>query len=258
MVNNLIILLIVGFFVGAAAGYIGSFMVLKRMSLVGDALSHVALPGIAIALSLHISPMLGAFAALLIAVVGVWYFEKTSSIYPEALVGIFFTTSLALGILITPKPDLLEALFGNIETITIIEGILACLLSFILIIIARRLSKDIILGIISPELAFSQGVNLSRVNLVYLILVGAIVALGVKFVGTLLMGALVIIPAATAKNISSGIHSYHFFSCLFGVLSAVLGVLIAGSYHTSSGPIVVLSSIAFFLLSYLYKKVSKI
>lgn len=115
MTSNLLLLLTVGGLVGAASAYLGSFMVLKRMSLVGDALSHVALPGMAIAIALNISPMLGGFIALILATVGVWYLEETSKIYPEALFGVFFTAALAIGILITPEPDLLEALLEALK-----------------------------------------------------------------------------------------------------------------------------------------------
>src|SRR3972149_4318490 len=121
---NLLILLATGVLVGASSGYIGSFMVLKRMSLVGDALSHVALPGMAIALLYGFSPIYGALIALSLAVVGIWYLGQHSEVYPEALVGVFFTASLAIGILITPEPELLEALFGNIESIKFIEGLI--------------------------------------------------------------------------------------------------------------------------------------
>ena len=82
-------LILVGSFVAGACAYVGSLMVLKRMSLVGDALSHVALPGMAIAISIGISPVLGAFVALTLAIIGIWYLEETSDTYPEALVGIF-------------------------------------------------------------------------------------------------------------------------------------------------------------------------
>lgn len=102
MNSSLLFLLLVGALVGAASGYLGSFMVLKRMSLVGDALSHVALPGIAIALTFGINPMLGALVALFIATVGIWYLSEHSEVYPEALVGVFFTASLAIGLLLTP------------------------------------------------------------------------------------------------------------------------------------------------------------
>lgn len=251
---DLPLLLLVGALVGAAAGYLGSFMVLKRMALVGDALSHVALPGMAIAIALSVSPILGAFLALTIAVCGIWYFEETTSLYPETLVGIFFTTSLALGVLITPEPDLLEALFGNIEKINLFEAILAIIFSLIIIFLAKSIDKKLILGIISKELVTSLGISNKKINLLYLLLVGGIVALGVKFVGTLLMGALVIIPAASAKNISNSLNNYYLLSIIFGVISAFVGVYIASIFSFSSGPIVVLTSIFIFLITYLIKK----
>jgi len=115
MENNLLFIALVGGFVAAASAYLGSIMILKRMALVGDALTHVALPGMAIAISLSINPTVGAFIALTLAVLGIWYLEKSSDTYPEALVGVFFTASLALGVLLTDEVELLEALFGNIE-----------------------------------------------------------------------------------------------------------------------------------------------
>ncbi len=250
---RLILLLLVGGFVGAAAGYLGSFMVLKRMALVGDALSHVALPGMAIALAWNFSPILGAFVALTIAVFGIWYLGKTSRIYPEALVGIFFTTSLALGVLITPQPDLLEALFGSIEKINTYEGWLTIILALLMIVLTQLIANQLILGAISDELAKSIGISIEKINLIYLILVGMIVALGVRFIGTLLMGGLVIIPAVSAKNVSRSIKNYCFLATLFGIISSLVGILIANFYHLAPGPIVVLTSIVIFVLTYSIK-----
>jgi len=254
MESNLLFQIIVGAFVGAAAGYLGSFMVLKRMSLVGDALSHVALPGMAIAIAFNLSPILGALIALTIAVFGIWYFSETTSLYPEALVGVFFTASLAIGILITPEPDLLEALFGNIEKINLTEGFLAIALTVFIILVTRSFAKSLILGVVSEELVKSLGVSSRKVNLIYLLMVGAIVALGVKFVGTLLMGALVIIPAVSAKNLSHGIKSYYLLSILFGVLSSVIGAFSANVFSVSTGPAVVVVSVLFFAATYLVRK----
>ncbi len=239
--------------VGAASGYLGSFMVIKRMSLVGDALSHVALPGIAIALLFGINPMLGALVSLMAAVLGIWYLEEKSEIYPEALVGIFFTASLAIGILITPEPELLEALFGNIENITIFDGVIIGLSGILIFSLTRFISKKLLLGVVSEDLAISSGINISKINLIYLALVGLVVALGVKFLGTLLTGALVIIPAVTAKNIAKSINSFHLYSIFLGILSVVLGILLSVAVNIPSGPAVVLVSIAFFIASFLFR-----
>jgi ABC-type Mn2+/Zn2+ transport system permease subunit len=253
MISLMLLPLIVGIFVGAASGYLGSFMVLKRMSLVGDALSHVALPGIAIALMMGQPPILGAFIALTLAVIGIWYFQKTSNLYSDALVGIFFTTSLAIGVLITPEPDLLEALFGNIQKLTPLDAILAIIISVAIILLTRYISKKLMLGIISEELSQSLKISAGRNNLIYLLLVGTVVALGVKFVGTLLTGALVIIPAASAKNLSGSLSGYSLWSILIGIASSVLGVLVAALVHSPPGPVVILTSVAIFLLTYSYR-----
>ncbi len=254
MNTNLILLLITGALVGAVSGYLGSFMVLKRMSLVGDALSHVALPGMAIALILNLNPMLGAFVALTLAVIGVWYLSEKSEIYPEALVGVFFTASLAIGILVTPEPELLEALFGNFEKINFLDGIIIAVSSALIFTLVSQISRKLLLGIVSEDLAKAEGIKMKSINLIYLLLVGLVVALGVKFVGTLLMGALVVVPAVAAKNLSKSIKSYQILGSLLGVVSVVLGLIISNYFHFSSGPIIVLVSIFIFVLSYTFKK----
>ncbi len=239
---------------GAVSGYLGSFMVLKRMSLVGDALSHVALPGMAIAIILNLNPMLGAFVALTLAVIGVWYLGEKSEVYPEALVGVFFTASLAIGILVTPEPELLEALFGNFERINLLDAVVIAASSVLIFSLVSFIAKRLILGIVSEDLAKARGINMKKINLIYLLLVGFVVALGVKFVGTLLMGALVVVPAVAAKNISRGIKSYQLLGTLLGVGSVVLGLLISNYLHIVPGPIIVLVSVSIFLLSYIFKK----
>lgn len=254
MGTNLIFLLFVGALVGAASGFLGSFMVVKRMSLVGDALSHVALPGIAIALSLGINPMLGAFVTLLIATIGIWYLAEHSEVYPEALVGVFFTASLSIGLLLTPEPELLEALFGNIDKIGLADGLAAVIGAIIIFAATLAISRNLILGVVSEELAKSQKIDIRKINLIYLLLVALVVALGVKFLGTILTGAMVIIPAVTAKNFAKSIAQFQRLAVISGIFSAVLGIFIAKYFAVPSGPVVVLSAVGLFILSYFFKK----
>src|SRR2546430_4403353 len=87
--------LVAGIFVGFAAGYVGSLMVLKRMALVGDALSHVALPGLALGILFNFNPFLGAFGFLFFAAVLTWYIEKKPRLFPESFVGVLFVSALA-------------------------------------------------------------------------------------------------------------------------------------------------------------------
>lgn len=254
MDSNLLISLIVAGFVGAAAGYLGSIMVLRRMALVGDALSHVALPGMGIALVFNWNPFLWAFIFLGTATLIIWLLEGKTRVPTEALVGILFTVSLAIGILITPELELVEALFGDISQVSVFDGVLAAVISMIVFIIGKKVYKGLILGTISEDLAVSSGVKLRKINLVFLILVSLIVALGVKVVGTLLMGALVIIAATAAKNLGRNLTSYVALSVTFGLVSAPSGVYLAHVFNLPPGPIVVLASSFIFLLSLLNKK----
>src|SRR3989338_659925 len=149
MTNPLFLQLVVGILIGVGAGYLGSFMILKRMSLVGDVISHVALPGIALAIIYKFDPFLGAFATLFLAVIGIWLLERKTEIPSETLVGIFFALSLALGILITPEPELLEALFGDITQIQFSDAIITITLTMLMFLIMFKIHKGLTLSVIS-------------------------------------------------------------------------------------------------------------
>jgi len=252
--DPLFLQLLVGVLIGLGAGYLGSFMILKRMSLVGDVISHVALPGIAIALLFKVNPFFGAFGALFLAVIGIWLLEKRTEIPSETLVGIFFALSLALGILITPEPELLEALFGDITKIGPLDALITVAMTIVIFVTMMRIYRGLTLSIVSKELAQSTGVRVSKISFLFLLMVAIIVALGLKVTGTFLMGALVIVPAAAAKNIAVSLRRYTTLSGLFGAVSGLAGILIANNLHLHPGPIVVLSSGVIFLVSLLFKK----
>ena len=241
-------------FVGLASGYLGSFMILKHMALVGDALSHVALPGVALALLFNINPFLGAFATLLIGIIGIWLIEHKTELPVESVVGLFFTISLALGVLITPDEHLVEALFGDISAISAFDTALAIAISLVVIWGMRSISKGFILGTISSDLARASGIKVAKNNFVFMLLVAFVVALGIKAVGTLLMGALVIIPAIASKNFASSMAGYTKISAIMGLVSLVGGILLASVFNLPPGPIAVLVSASIFLITLVFKK----
>jgi len=252
--NPFYLQLLVGILTGLGAGYLGSFMILKRMSLVGDVISHVALPGIALALIFKINPFLGAFAALFLAVAGIWFLERKTELPSETLVGIFFALSLALGILITPEPELLEALFGDISKIGPVDALITIALIAVIFFTMFRIYRGLTLSVVSKQLAQSMGINVSKISFLFLLLVAVIVALGLKVTGVFLMGALVIVPAAAAKNVSVSLAKFTGLAALFGVLSAFGGILFASYFNLHPGPIIVLASGVIFLLTLLFKK----
>lgn len=249
--QNLMVALVTGTFVGAAAGYLGSLMIIKKMALVGDALSHVALPGIAIAIMFQLNPFIGAFIFLALAVIGIWILDQRSETGMETLIGIFFTASLSIGIILTKEIDLLESLFGDLSRLTNMDAILGIVLSLITIAITYKISRDVLLGTISKDLASSAGVNVAKTDFIFLFLVATIVALGIKIAGTLLTGALVIIPAAAARNISENFKSFSWLSLILGSTSSILGILISDKFLSPPGPTIVLVGTVIFLVTFL-------
>ena len=252
--NNLIMILISASFIGAASGYLGSLMILRRMALVGDALSHVALPGIALALMINMNPFLGALAFLTVAGIGIWAIEERSEISTETLIGIFFTASLSIGIIMTEDVEILEALFGDITKVGRVDVLFAVAISTLAIYITKKISRGLLLDTISKDLAKSAGINTSKIGLIFLLLIGIVVALGIKVAGALLTGALGVIAAAAAKNISSNFRDFSILSLIFGVISAVVGIIIASSLDQHPGPIIVLTGTTIFVITFLLRK----
>jgi zinc transport system permease protein len=256
MTPTLALSLIIGIFVGLSAGYLGSLMVLKRMALVGDALSHVALPGLALGILFNFYPFIGAFVFLFGCAFVVWHVERITRLSLETIVGAMFTLALAVGILIIPQPDLLEALFGDITKVTLLDTVVAVVVGICAVFVTRAVYRKLVLGMISEELAVSSGVDFARTNLIYLLLVSGVVAIGIKIVGSLLVGFLVIVPAATSKIVSYNLRRYAMLSSLFGIISSCSGILLADSFTLPSGPLVVVSGIAVFMATVLVRSAS--
>jgi len=234
--------------IGIASGSVGPFILLRRMALVGDALSHVALPGIALALIYGIDPFYGVVVFLIAAAFLIYWLEGRSRIPPDAIVGLLFTASLAIGILIIPRADVIESLFGAFPVLSVpyLLAILAAalILSALCFLLARRF----LFLIVSPDLAKVHGVD-PKYDLALLLVFALIVALGIKLVGTLLMGALTIIPASIAKNVSCSMRRYVVLSALLGGTISVAGVWLAGMFRFLPGPAIVLLGVSLFLLS---------
>jgi ABC-type Mn2+/Zn2+ transport system permease subunit len=254
MDNQFFLSLITGIFVSGVAGYLGSLMLTKRMALVGDALGHIALPGIGLALLLGLNVSFGAFVFLLLGVLLIWFLEIKTYLPTEALVGIIFVFSLALGLLITPQPELLEALIGDISKVSNIDVVFSIILSLFVLYIISKIYPKIMLASISEDLAVASHINIKKYNFIYLLTIALIVALGIKVVGSLLIGALVIVPATTSRILSRNLRQYTLISSFLGILSCVLGILFSRITDLAVGPLIILICILFFIPSLILKK----
>lgn len=239
--------------VGAASGAIGAFIILRRMALVGDALSHVALPGIALALMWGVDPFWGVIVFLIAAAVIVWWLGGRTTLPGDAIVGLLFTASLAVGILLIPNQELVESLFGAFPALSPFVLWLVIGTAAILTILIFWLAQKFLFMIVSPDLARVEGVS-KNLDLILLVIFSLVVALGIKLVGTLLMGALTIIPALIAKNISASMKSYITLSAIFGAGIALAGVVFSYRFLSFPGPTIILIGVGLFIVSLAFKK----
>src|SRR5437588_4748633 len=180
---------------------------MKRMSLAGDVVSHIALPGLGLAMLFGINPLVGAAAALFIGTILIWHLQKSATLTTDVAIGVIFTAALAIGTVLTPSEDLIEALFGGFQSLTFfwfMAGIVAVAVVISFVMSSRH---KLILSLFSPELAAATGVNVSRLNLYFLMVFSLTVLLGLRFLGALLVGALSIVPAATGRQLTHTLNA---------------------------------------------------
>lgn len=253
MESSLVQSMLIAGMVGLASGSIGAFIIVKRMALVGDAFSHVALPGIAVALAYRFDPWWGVVVFLLGAAWLTWWFEGKTALPTEALVGLLFVASLAVGIFMIPESEIIESLFGEFPSMPLSTLMFFLLAAALLALLSYYGTRKFLFSIVSQDLAAVSGIG-GKLRLFFLIIFALVVSLGIKLVGVLLMGALTIIPALIAKNIAGTMKSYMIWSSVLGALISFLGVAIAHLYGFLPGPTIILLGVMFFLISLPFAK----
>lgn len=211
----------------AAAGVVGSIGLMKRMLLAGDVISHVALPGLGLAFLLHINPLIGGGSTLFLGTLLIWHLQKKTGMATENIIGVVFAASLGIGAAITPNENLIEALFGSNQAISWLTFVLGSLTVLFVIASIWRLQDQLILSLFSPELATATGVNISRVSLYFLLLFSLTILVGLRFMGSLLAGSLIILPAAIARRFTNRMSHFLLASSVVSVLSVASGLLLS-------------------------------
>jgi ABC-type Mn2+/Zn2+ transport system permease subunit len=232
-----------------AAGLIGSFAVMRRMVLAADPMSHIALPGIGIALILRVNPLWGALALLLLGAVLIWAVERRIRIATEAVIGVTFAVALAIGSLMTSGEQLIDALLGSPGALTSHEAVFGIAGSLIVIVFVLRERNALVVRLVSPEIALTSAVNVARLDLYFLLAFALTIGLGLRFLGVLLMGSLIIIPAAIARRFARSLGTMLTVSVAVAVIATAAGTYVASLAGRPSGPFIVLVAGGLFFIS---------
>lgn len=257
MTNQIYYSLISGIFIGGIAGYLGTLMLLKKMTVAVDPLSHFVLPGVALAVLYSFDPSIGAFISILLGVILVWLFENKTKLSTETLIAVFFTTGVAIALMISKSDSLEEIFTGDITKIGPVSTAVVIIFSTLIFFVLQKIYRKIILIEISEDLAIMEGINTKKYLLVYLISLALIVALEVKIVGGLMTAALVAVPAVTAKMIGRNLKQYIWLAILFGILFAIAGILLAQIIAQPAGILITLSATLTFLTVLFFKSLNK-
>jgi zinc transport system permease protein len=246
--------ILAGIGVAIAAGFLGSFVVWKKMSFFGDALAHSALLGIALSLALGLSPIWGvlfiatAFALLIVTL------QKQKSYSGDTLLGVISHSSLALGLVLIAlvgnvQVDLMSFLFGDILAVNIPDIVTIYIGTAISLGLLALMWRPLLLATISEDLAKVEGVNVNLVRLGFMLLVAVFVALSIKIVGILLVSALLIIPAATARKFSETPERMVVIAALIGCAAVILGLFMSLHFNTPAGASIVVAALGLFMFS---------
>ncbi|MFR9776573.1 metal ABC transporter permease [Micromonospora sp. MS34] len=254
MDTRILLSLATGMSIAGAAAYLGSLMLSRRMALVAGPLGHLTLPGVALALLYGFDISLGAFPFVVVGVILIWLIEIRTKLPMEALTAVVFASGVAIAFLFLPLKEAETALVGNVSKVGVSDTALAVVASLAVTVAVNRLYRRLVLINISEDLAASAGVDVKRDNLLYLLLIAIVVALGVRVVGALLTAALVAIPPAAARLVTRSMGQYAFGSMAVGVASSLLGIVLFEFTGQPAGPLIVLISAAIFLLSLLFGK----
>ena len=244
--------LISGIAISISCSLIGLFLILKRFSLFGDAISHVAFGGIALGLFLKSNPI---WVSLIVSIIGALAIIKLNSskrIYSDSSISVLLSLGLAMGLVLISLSggfsiDITSYLFGSILLVNIEETVSTVLLSVIVIAFVILYYKKLIYLVFNEEQALVNGINTVVLNILFITLATIAIVMSIRLIGVLMVSSLLIIPNVSSLLLGYGFKKTILFSICFSLISVILGIILAFEWNiTPSGMIVITSAGIFF------------
>lgn len=241
---------------GLTCGVIGTYVVLRGMAFIGDALSHAIFPGVVVAFLLHISFFTGALVFGGITAVAIGALSRNRRVSEDTAIGVLFAGMFALGIVLisTVKgytADLASFLFGNVLGVSNEDMVASAIIGLLVLGSLVVFHKELVLVAFDSDMAEAVGLPVWLVNLGLLVLMALTIVVSLRAVGNILVVAMLVTPAAAARLWTDRLRVMMLLSALFGALAGIVGLLV--SYHTdlAAGGTIVLAVTAWFGVSLL-------
>ena len=245
---------IAGLFIATLASISGTFIVLKRYSLMSETLAHSALVGVAVGLVAGYNPL---WIAVIVAVLSSWlieYLRSSFALYSDAILSIILSGSLALAVIIVSlggafNNSLFSYLFGSILSVSREDVITIIIFGSLSLGLLLLFAKELYFITYDEEVAQTSGIKVKLLNFLLVTVVAIIIALSIRVVGSLLIGALMVIPTAAALQYRVGFKNTLLFSLFFALFSVLFGMSLSFYFSLPSGATIVMSVIALFVIS---------
>ena len=240
--------------VGVTSGVLGSFLILRKLALMGEAISHAVLPGVAISYLIGVNFFWGATATGLVTALAIGYVNQNSKIKEDSAIGILFSAAFAIGVILlsrlTANVDLFHILFGNVLGVSRNGIILIAALGFLVISLVIIFFKELKLASFDPVFAKSIGYSTAAIHYLLMFLLSLAVVASLQTVGIILVVAMLITPAATAYLLTEDLVKMILLSTFFALLSALIGLYLSFHLNIASGAAIVVVATIFFFLAF--------
>lgn len=242
--------------VGVFCGVIGSYVVLRGLSLMGDAISHAVLPGVAISYMLNVSLFFGAVVTGLLTALGIGFLQQRTKLKSDTAIGIVFSAAFALGVIMISlaraSSNLNNVLFGNLLAIPASEMWLTIAAGSLVLIVAALFHKELLITSFDPTMAAAYGLPNRAIHYLLMALLTLATVAALQTVGIVLVVAMLVTPAATAFLLTQRLRRMLWLAALFGVLAALIGLYFSYEYNLPSGAVMVLALTGIFVLALLF------
>ncbi|MBF8753797.1 metal ABC transporter permease [Pseudomonas guariconensis] len=228
--------LLAGLMIGPVLGGLGTLVVVKRFAFFSEAVGHAALTGVAIGILLgepYTGPYGSLFGYCLLFGILLNFLRNRTGLSPDTLIGVFLSVSLALGasllLMLAGKINvhiLENVLFGSVLTVSAQDLVVLGIVALLVLALALPLYNRIMLASFNPQLAAVRGVAVKTLDYLFVVLVTLVTVASVKVIGAILVGALLVIPAAAARLVSQSLKGFFFLSVIIATLSTLLGILL--------------------------------
>ncbi len=245
---------IAGIGIAIVTGPLGCFVVWRRLSFFGDTLAHSALLGVLLSVIFDFNISLTIFVVSSVVAILLLRLQSTTNLPSDALLGLLSHSSLAIGMVVLGflsfiRFDIMGVLFGDILSVNTNDLLTIWIGGVIILVVLRIIWKPLFASTVNFELAEAEGMQPSRVNAIFTILLAALIAISIKMVGLLLITGMLIIPATMARNLSNNPKKMVILSVICGLLSVSIGLYTSFEINTSSGPTIVVVALILFILS---------